>query len=136
MKKVLLFTLAAFTLSACGGLISAKKAPDEMAVIEGPSLSLPPNFELRPPVDAAEYQEQRKQERARQILTGSSEVKTPTTGPDAWLVKQAGGDTRDPSIRKKLEKDHTVETKEKKKGWFTRQKEVFFGGEDEEQAEE
>lgn len=133
MKNILIFTLAAVGLSACGGFVASKKAPDEMAVIAGPSLSLPPNFELRPPTDAAEYHRQQKADRARQILTGTPhETKTPVAGPDAWLVKEAGGDTRDPSIRNKLETDHVVETEEKSKGWLTRQKEVFFGAEEDE----
>lgn len=136
MKKVLMLVCSATLLSACGGLLSSKKAPDEMAVIEGPSLSLPPKFELRPPLDSAEYRRQLEAQRAQQILTGSSEIKTPATGPDAWLVQKAGGDSRDPSIRQRLEKDFEVKVEEDKKGWFGRQKDIIFGSEEEEAATE
>ena len=49
------FTLAlAVMLSACGSTpLLSNSTPDEMAVVDGPPLTLPPDFDLRRPVFSA-----------------------------------------------------------------------------------
>ncbi len=49
MKKILLFTLMACTLAACTSKSTIYRAPDETQVSERKDLTLPPDYELRPP---------------------------------------------------------------------------------------
>ena len=121
MKKYIV-AFSAVALSACGG-ITSKTAPDELAVIEGPSLAIPPSYDLRPPRSGVEqsYEERRA---ARDILLSSEGAKVESTSPDSWLIDAAGGSARNPNIREELEREleAKAEKKEekKKKGWFGR----------------
>lgn len=71
--------LVAVSLSACGEAKKAmgfeKTAPDEFAVVARAPLSLPPNYELRPPQPGAvRPQEGTTREQARAVLTGQRAV--------------------------------------------------------------
>jgi hypothetical protein len=79
-------------LAACGdtSLLGSSHPPDETAVIDAPPLTLPPDYELRPPRDGS-----RSEDVLRQY---QPEAATPE---DAWLVKEAG--RIDPNIRQQLE---------------------------------
>jgi len=116
MKKLLLPLLGLSTsmalLTACGStkLLGDKAPPDETQVIDGPGLVLPPDFDLRPPREAQDYEtilRSQKNAEAQTLITGVST--TAVTGvsssvvpaSDEWLLKQAGG-TAQPGIREKL----------------------------------
>jgi predicted small lipoprotein YifL len=133
MNKLSVFALVLATMAglcACGDthLLSSRGAPDELSVVEGPSLELPPDFELRPPSEGAtNVSVPLKDESidARKILNqpaaraASDTPKTDTA--DAWLVKAAGGDKADPDIREKLtDKPALEEEKKSEKGFFSR----------------
>lgn len=92
-------------LSGCGSLASSGQAPDELAVISGPSLTVPPNFELRPPqeaqlsqADALRNQDASKD--AKKILLGAEE--SVAKSKDVWLLQKAKADKADPLIRQIL----------------------------------
>ena len=53
MKKILLFGLLICALSACTSKSTIFRAPDETKVSTRKDLTLPPDYELRPPKDAA-----------------------------------------------------------------------------------
>ncbi|MBI1363183.1 MAG: DUF3035 domain-containing protein [Proteobacteria bacterium] len=142
MTKSALLVLAATTvlLAACGStpLLSSHTAPDEMAVVEGPSLALPPDFELRPPSGTSKTATPIKDEPidARAILNKDAQgVSATVAKPDAadsWLIKAAGGDKADPDIREKLTEKPKEEEK-KEKGFFSRLNP--FSDDDEDTAE-
>jgi hypothetical protein len=121
MKKYMV-VFSALALSACGG-ITTKTAPDELAVIEGPSLALPPSYDLRPP-RSGENRTQEERRQARDILLSSEGVKVESSSPDSWLIDAAGGQARNPNIREELERELEAKAdkkeEKKKKGWFGR----------------
>ena len=109
--------LAALGLSACGGSkILSKSLPDETRVVDGPTLALPPQFELRPPRESSDYESllrAQKSEEARSLITGTSATTVMQDGSaeaavpaaDAWLVEKTSAQTgvvADPSVRKDL----------------------------------
>ncbi|WP_321394389.1 DUF3035 domain-containing protein [Emcibacter sp.] len=68
IRHVMLIGAAAMTMavSACGG----KNAPDEFMVLKNPSLSVPPEYHLRPPGDDNVADTYTPEELARQALFG------------------------------------------------------------------
>lgn len=121
MKKLMMASLAV-ALSACGG-ITSKTAPDELAVIEGPSLAIPPSYDLRPP-RSGEGQTYEERRAARDILLSSEGVKVESDSADSWLIDAAGGSARNPHIREQLSKDMQLqqqrEAERQEKSWFGR----------------
>ena len=121
----------AFLLTACGEtkLLGSRAQPDETQVVDGPTLVLPPHYDLRPPRTGSDYESVLKQQSsntARQLVTGQAESVAPaagTTGTDAWLVQNSG--RTDANIRETLDEERMAETAEKKakapfwKRWFS-----------------
>jgi hypothetical protein len=120
-----------------------KSLPDETQVIDGPTLALPPQFDLRPPREAADYESvlrAQKGEEARSLITTGSSVTTVTgatadvavPSADAWLVDKTAAQTgvvADPNVREDLRVKDPEEVKaeeeaKKKQGllqrWFGR----------------
>lgn len=136
-------------LSACGETNPfARSLPDETQVVDGPTLALPPQFDLRPPREAADYEavlrSQKAQEAQNLIVTGTSETTAVTPAGDAaavpagddWLLEQSAaqsGVVADPNVRQELATKSPEEVKaaaeaEKKKGLFQR----WFGSDSDE----
>lgn len=94
-----------------------RNPPDEFAVVDRPPLSLPPDFDLRPPRPGAPRpQEEHATKRASVMLFGSgahiantpdrnslgeeeSVIRTEQSEAEKFLIKNAGGDKADPAIR-------------------------------------
>jgi len=121
MKKTMALLLVATALTGC---ISGKKGPDETVVLENMPLTLPPNFELRPPRKAEPVALTRGRKEAKKLILGAEtetkpEAKVETS--DSWLIEKAGGDTRNKSIREIMaeEADVSVEEKAQEKGFFS-----------------
>ena len=92
-QRLLLLGTVAVTLSACGGnapLIGQRTPPDETKVVDGPPLTLPPNFDLRPPRDGSSSAEELLRNRPVQAADQS----------DAWLFEKI--DRIDNNIREDL----------------------------------
>lgn len=144
MRKVQMAMVAtALLLAACGnsaGKLMGKSLPDETQVIDGPTLALPPQYELRPPREAADYESvlrAQKTVEAQSLITGvSATAVAPSAGAvpagDDWLVKQTSqqvGVVADPGVREDLrvvtpEELQAREEAKAKKGLFGR----WFGG--------
>ena len=107
MKKLALLALGTITLTGC---LSAKGGPDEMAVIEGPGLALPPSFELRPPQDVVtrDIVKETTAEASQKVLFGS---KTPQASKiskkdlSSWVLSSAGADKRQENIRDVIDQE-------------------------------
>ncbi len=122
----------ALSMAACGGsapLIGSRSLPDEMAVVSGPPLTLPPNFELRPPqeqkqsrADALRSQDSSVQ--AKTILVGEAAA-APQGEVDPWIAEQANVKKADPTIREKLNAENAPASDEKDNGFLG-----MFGGDD------
>jgi hypothetical protein len=81
-----------------------KSVPDEYQVISHPPLSLPPEYNLRPPVaGAARPQELPATERAQKAVLGTTEDSNqPRSFGEKILLENAGVDRVDPDIREEL----------------------------------
>lgn len=92
MMRNVLVLFVVLSLAACGGarLVGSKSLPDETVVLDAPPLTLPPNFDLRPP---------RSGEGNGEDVLRQYEPQ-PIEEDDAWLIKEAG--RSDPNIRQKL----------------------------------
>lgn len=141
-----LFLLSLVSLTACSGqevqetFGMNRKAPDEFVVYSRPPLSVPPEFDLKPPRPGEENPHiVTTEDQARQLLLGTkrqpatldeavaksnSSVETavpvvlssdaPSSAQSSFLSK-AGADKADPKIRAELGKDIIAEPKKKKK---------------------
>ena len=94
---------AAVSLNACGhareafGL--AKVTPDEFRVVAKAPLTLPPDYDLRPPAPGEPRpQELQPESAARLALLGAAANANRSEG-EKLLVKMAGGDKADPLAR-------------------------------------
>lgn len=118
------FTLTLLVLSGCSGsevkstLGINRKAPDEFRVVSRPPLSVPPEFNLRPPLDAVSAETQSSAtEEARTLVLGDVHGLKPGNAPtaispvasnnlssaaDASFLMRAGAERMDESIRQKL----------------------------------
>jgi hypothetical protein len=126
--RYLALLAVAVSMAGCADtpLLSGKKAPDELSVIEGPPLYLPPSFDLRPPSElAAQAPNTDPENKAQELISGTPAVKTvPAEASNDWLVKRAGGDSRDASIRARLDAEEKARQEVKKEkedqGFFSR----------------
>lgn len=129
-KSFLSLVAVALLVSACVG---GRRPPDEMTVVDGPPLSLPPDFELRPPRDGEDSQA--AQRRTRDVLFEGQTTQGASSPTESWLIRKAGGENRDPNIREKLEEEAARAESEEQKSWLEKQKEALLGTKDEEPAE-
>lgn len=137
MKKAVMLVVPALVLAACGNnsLIADRSTPDELRVIDAAPLTLPPDFELRPPRagEKGKLTVKTDSKEAQNLVLGESKEAVQPSSDDAWLVKQAGGESRDQEIRMKLEVETAAEEeKEAEMGWF----EKTFGNKEEASQEE
>lgn len=115
-------TVALLSLSGCSetreffGLNS--KPPDEFAVVDHPPLSIPPDFDLRPPrPGATAVQGGNAGEKAAKALYGDGNMELVTqkgvnslnlqgmSGAEQALIMQSGSDKADPAIRHTLDRE-------------------------------
>lgn len=104
-----LLLAAAAALSGCGDARQAfgldRTVPDEFAVVPRAPLSMPPDFNLRPPAPGAPRpQEMAARDRARQVVTGelgsAEDASEPLSRGQTALLMQAGADDIQPDIRR------------------------------------
>lgn len=116
--QIMVLGAAAVALAACGETkIIGKSLPDETTVVDGPGLELPPDFALRPPREAQDYEtvlRAQKAAEAQTLITGvsttvpsdaSATMAVPAS--DAWLVNKtaAQAGAAQPDIREQLKQD-------------------------------
>ena len=124
MNKYLPVLIVSLMLSACGStnvLVASRATPDELRVIDAPPLTLPPNFDLRPPRagEKGKLTVREHTQKAEQIVLKSTNSESTPAQKADWLVQKAGGDSRDPDIRLKLDVEAEVDSvEEAKKGWL------------------
>ncbi len=117
--------LVAIALTACSGVRDQlglnRQAPDEFTVVRKAPLSLPPNFNLRPPTPGSPAADRStpSTELARRALTGDRAGPQPDAQQSAGeqaLLRRAGTSRAEPDIREVLlaettqlrEKDDTL----------------------------
>lgn len=118
MKNLLLCFIAFCALSACGRNIFSKYAPDEFAVESRAPLTLPPNFDLRAPVNETSHDHQQAQIRAQKAHgaeVNTAEKTQELSAGDRALLSKTGGDQVDDSIRDEVDRETAQIKKEGKK---------------------
>jgi hypothetical protein len=115
LSPALLFGLmvAATGLSGCGDFRNAlgydKKPPDEFAVVSRAPLSVPPNFQLRPPEPGAQRpQEPSKRHGARNLIIKNASGTTPSataTAGDNTIRKLLRTEQVEPGIRELVNRE-------------------------------
>jgi hypothetical protein len=138
MKKIrtLSFSLllpALLLANGCSGDVKAKlgmrrDGPDEFQVIAAPPLSVPPEFNLRPPLNAAGITRSTSaQQDAKKMLINNGAAPTPdvrasalpSSGDEKFITK-AGASTTDTSIREIMSNEsQPAAVQEEKKGFFS-----------------
>src|SRR5262249_29964959 len=104
---VLAIVCAAAAASGCQTLarsVGAQKvSPDEFRVVTQAPLTLPPDYNLRPPrPDAPRPQELSADQEARTAVFGTDIAASASPGERA-IVTQAGADSVDPNIRSEVD---------------------------------
>lgn len=135
----LVASAAALLLAGCGETkLLSRTLPDETRVVDGPGLVVPPDYQLRPPREASDYETllgERKTAEAQALITGvsgsvvvsGSVAEVPAA--DVWLVKesqQQSGVVADPNVRQALENETKLPEPEQKKSTWQR----WFGSSD------
>jgi hypothetical protein len=114
-RSLLILGLAALSLTACGDVREdlglGRNAPDEFAVVDQPPLSMPPDFDLRPPQPgAARPQAVDMKQRANDVLFNGSASSTkdssiPASDAEKALLEKTGADKADPNIRQVVDRE-------------------------------
>jgi len=121
MRKILtvgVMFISVGALSACEtasrALSGEKKAPDEFAVFARPPLSLPPEFNLRPPTPNQKAKRGRSPESlAREALLGKSADTQPNASDGVQsLLENTGANKASPEIRKIISEESTIVAQE------------------------
>lgn len=120
-KKTFLFL--PLLLAACSGsevrdtLGINRSAPDEFKVVSRPPLSVPPDFELRPPVSGGDVVDKSATEqKAKSLILGTQQpasadaVNNTASAGESQLLNRAGAAQADPAIREQIQKDRAVDT--------------------------
>lgn len=146
MKPSVLFaSCSLLVLASCGSgsvketLGIGAKAPDEFRVVSRPPLSVPPQFNLRPPASgAASPTVVPADKQAKSIVTGaeleisddtetvdntgvSSKKKTKSAVEESGFMKNIGVDRADPKVRAELVQQKIAEQeKQEDDGWWSK----------------
>ena len=127
-SKIILLCLAATVLlTGCEetkkALGQSKESPDEFAVFSRAPLSLPPDFDLRPPTPGAQRpQSVNPRDRARSALNAPEQKEGRGTRIDSQklsageraVLQITGATNADPSIRRRVSKETSVLVAESK----------------------
>lgn len=106
---IFLLLLGVVLLSGCSGAKESlgleRQAPDEFAVVRRAPLSLPPEYNLRPPVPGAPRpQEQVASAQAKAVVLGERAVAAQSVSKaEGDLLSRVGVEGIDPSIRTKVD---------------------------------
>lgn len=105
MKRIetaVLMAIAALGLSACA---SGSNTPDEFRVIRKAPLTVPPDYNLRPPAPGqSRPQELAPDQTARAAIFGTDIGRNASEG-EKLLVRQAGGEAVETNIRQEVDFD-------------------------------
>ena len=114
LKIYFILTCIILLLNSCGGVKEKigiiKKAPDEFQVYESKPLSVPPNFELRPPAEGEILTNERDQ---NIIFTDENNIDENLTLNDEILLIAVGEKKIEQNIRKIINKENSIQEVDK-----------------------
>lgn len=111
--KTLLALSLIIALSACSSVKKelgvGRNSPDEFAVIKRAPLTLPPDYELRPPANPDEARmTEESAEKARTTLLGKTSEPAVKGNAENSLLAKMGSDSANPDIRKLINEDNGI----------------------------
>jgi len=117
-KKIFFMNILFFSfviINSCSGVKEKmgliKKAPDEYQVYENKPLTLPPNFDLRPPVDG--NIENKEESNEKLIFSEDNEKDESFSVSDEILLIAVGEKDSDKNIRKIINEENSIQEVEK-----------------------
>jgi len=118
LKKIFFINILFFSfviINGCSGVKEKigliKKAPDEFQVYENKPLTLPPNFDLRPPVDGNIENQEESSEKL--IFSEDNEKDESLSLSDEILLISVGEKDSDKNIRKIINEENSIQEVEK-----------------------
>jgi len=97
--------IAVLAMLAAGACSTGPRTPDEFRVLRKAPLTVPPDYNLRPPAPgSARPQELQPDEQARIALFGADIGKDASAGEKSFIAA-AGGETTDRSVRSQVDFD-------------------------------
>jgi hypothetical protein len=112
LRSLIALGTAALLLSACGDVRQdlglGRNPPDEFAVVDRPPLSMPPDFDLRPPEPGAPRpQSIDLKQRASDVLFAGDNSATDkdTSDSEKALLKETGADKANADIRQTVDRE-------------------------------
>lgn len=107
-KALILASLVALT--ACSSVKKelgvGRQSPDEFTVVKRAPLTLPPDYNLRPPSDGSAVQESEAVQQAKTIVLGTPAATVEAGNAETAIMQKMGTDKRNPSIRDQINKDN------------------------------
>lgn len=101
---------ALLALSACSSVKQelgiGRNSPDEFMVVKRAPLTMPPDYDLRPPSEGVAPPAAEAANQAKTQLLGESTGDTPKGNAEDEFLKRAGADKADPSIRTTISTDN------------------------------
>jgi hypothetical protein len=112
MRKITLFAAiaAVLALSACSDMKKelgiGRNSPDEFAVVKRAPLTLPPDYDLRPPAQGAAPPAADASNQAKTVLLGDATQPAPKGDAEEEFLKRTGSDKANPAIRTVISQDN------------------------------
>lgn len=102
--------LAVVMLAGCSNVKQqlgvGRHSPDEFTVVKRAPLSLPPEYNLRPPGEGEKPAQTKPQQQARTIILGASETTVKAEDGEEALLQKAGYYNANPEIRKVIDQEN------------------------------
>lgn len=102
--------LAVVMLAGCSNVKQqlgvGRHSPDEFTVVKRAPLSLPPEYNLRPPGEGEKPAQTKPRQQARTIILGASESTVKAEDGEEALLQKAGFYDANPEIRKVIDREN------------------------------
>lgn len=103
-KTILLLTAAGAALAAAA-CSSGPSTPDEFRVVRKAPLTVPPEYNLRPPAPGESRPQELSADAAARVAVFGSDIGRDATEGEKMFVKQAGADAVERTIRSEIDYD-------------------------------
>lgn len=112
-KKALLMAAVVGTLAGCSNVKQTmgvgRHSPDEFTVVKRAPLTLPPEYTLRPPGEAAAPTASQPLHQARTVLLGERvSPEAEVGGGEVVLLQKAGAQEANPEVRRLIDRENGI----------------------------
>jgi hypothetical protein len=104
LHAIALATVSLASLSGCAAL-TGTGTPDEFRVVRKAPLTIPPEYNLRPPAPGTSRPQELEPDAQARVAVFGADIGRDASEGEKLLVKSAGGDTLDRSVRAAVDYD-------------------------------